>query len=71
MLCHSIAGGTGSGMGSFFLERLNDRYGVWLVAQQVYVKWGWLDRIFREQTDFGFAPLSYASTVKVLSPLYF
>ena len=26
MLCHSIAGGTGSGVGSFILERLNDRY---------------------------------------------
>ncbi|KAG1660586.1 hypothetical protein FOA52_005122 [Chlamydomonas sp. UWO 241] len=26
-LCHSIAGGTGSGMGSFLLELLSDRYG--------------------------------------------
>ncbi|WPH02339.1 gamma tubulin [Acrodontium crateriforme] len=26
MLLHSIAGGTGSGMGSFLLERLNDRF---------------------------------------------
>jgi tubulin gamma len=26
MLLHSIAGGTGSGMGSFMLERLNDRF---------------------------------------------
>jgi hypothetical protein len=26
VLCHSIAGGTGSGMGSLLLERLNDRY---------------------------------------------
>ncbi len=26
MLCHSIAGGTGSGLGSFLLEKLNDRY---------------------------------------------
>ena len=26
VLCHSIAGGTGSGMGSYLLERLNDRY---------------------------------------------
>jgi hypothetical protein len=25
-VCHSIAGGTGSGMGSYLLERLNDRY---------------------------------------------
>ncbi|CAG0909741.1 unnamed protein product, partial [Cyprideis torosa] len=26
VLCHSIAGGTGSGMGSFILERINDRF---------------------------------------------
>jgi tubulin gamma len=26
VLCHSIAGGTGSGMGSFILERLNDHF---------------------------------------------
>lgn len=26
VLCHSIAGGTGSGMGSFILEHLNDRF---------------------------------------------
>jgi tubulin gamma len=26
MMLHSIAGGTGSGMGSFMLERLNDRF---------------------------------------------
>lgn len=26
VLCHSIAGGTGSGVGSYLLERLNDRY---------------------------------------------
>eukprot|EP00171_Calliarthron_tuberculosum_P019222 IDg19222t1 len=25
-LCHSVAGGTGSGLGSFLLERLTDRY---------------------------------------------
>ncbi len=25
VLCHSIAGGTGSGMGSYVLEKLNDR----------------------------------------------
>lgn len=31
VLCHSIAGGTGSGMGSFILEALNDRYGKKLV----------------------------------------
>jgi tubulin gamma len=26
VLTHSIAGGTGSGLGSFLLEELNDRY---------------------------------------------
>lgn len=26
VLCHSIAGGTGSGFGSYLLEKLNDRY---------------------------------------------
>ena len=26
MLLHSIAGGTGSGMGSYLLEKLNDRF---------------------------------------------
>ncbi|XP_042897241.1 tubulin gamma-1 chain isoform X1 [Parasteatoda tepidariorum] len=26
ILCHSIAGGTGSGMGSYMLERINDRF---------------------------------------------
>eukprot|EP00958_Prasinococcus_capsulatus_P003109 scaffold276_cov548-Prasinococcus_capsulatus_cf.AAC.2 len=30
-LCHSIAGGTGSGMGSYILEMLNDRYGKKLI----------------------------------------
>ncbi|CAD7695793.1 unnamed protein product [Ostreobium quekettii] len=30
-LCHSIAGGTGSGMGSYLLEALNDRWGKKLV----------------------------------------
>ena len=27
LLCHSIAGGTGSGMGSYILEKINDRQG--------------------------------------------
>ena len=26
VLCHSIAGGTGSGMGSYMLERVNDHF---------------------------------------------
>ncbi|KAG8084767.1 hypothetical protein GUJ93_ZPchr0010g8530 [Zizania palustris] len=32
VLCHSIAGGTGSGMGSYLLETLNDRYSKSLIA---------------------------------------
>lgn len=31
VLCHSVAGGTGSGMGSFILEALEDRYGKQIV----------------------------------------
>ena len=31
MLCHSIAGGTGSGLGSLLLEQLSDRYSSKLV----------------------------------------
>ena len=31
VLCHSIAGGTGSGMGSYMLEALNDRFGKKLI----------------------------------------
>jgi hypothetical protein len=31
VLCHSIAGGTGSGLGSYILEVLSDRYGKKLV----------------------------------------
>ena len=32
-MCHSIAGGTGSGMGSYLLEKLNDRYSKILMLQ--------------------------------------
>jgi hypothetical protein len=39
-LCHSIAGGTGSGMGSYLLEALNDRYPKKLV--QTY---RWVERV--------------------------
>ena len=35
VLCHSIAGGTGSGMGSFLLERLNDRYMHTMIHEQI------------------------------------
>ena len=36
-LCHSIAGGTGSGMGSYLLELLSDRWNKKLI--QTY-RWG-------------------------------
>lgn len=31
MLCHAIAGGTGSGMGSHALEKISDRLGYLLI----------------------------------------
>lgn len=37
VLCHSIAGGTGSGLGSYLLEALKDRFPKKLV--QTY-RWG-------------------------------
>ncbi len=40
VLCHSIAGGTGSGMGSFLLERLNDRFPKKLIqTYSVFPNW--------------------------------
>merc|ERR1712159_567924 len=42
VICHSIAGGTGSGMGSYLLEALSDRYGAKLL--QTY-------SIFPNQSD--------------------
>ncbi|CAB9524929.1 Tubulin gamma-3 chain (Fragment) [Seminavis robusta] len=39
-MCHSIAGGTGSGMGSYLLERLNDHYPKKLVqTYSVFPSW--------------------------------
>jgi tubulin gamma len=38
VLCHSIAGGTGSGVGSFVLERLNDRYKLNLYFNRMFIK---------------------------------
>ena len=44
MLCHSIAGGTGSGMGSYLLEALNDRYPKKLVQTYRYAGiYDWFD----------------------------
>jgi tubulin gamma len=40
VLCHSIAGGTGSGMGSFVLERLNDHFPKKLIqTYSVFPNW--------------------------------
>ena len=36
VVCHSIAGGTGSGMGSYMLEALNDRFPKKLVQTYRY-----------------------------------
>ncbi|CAL6306144.1 unnamed protein product [Bathycoccus prasinos] len=50
VMCHSIAGGTGSGLGSYILEALGDRYGKKLV--QTY-------SIFPNQNEIsGYTPLS-------------
>ena len=35
VMCHSIAGGTGSGMGSYLLEKLNDRYSKGFLGMQI------------------------------------
>lgn len=43
VLCHSIAGGTGSGMGSYILEHLSDRFPKKLV--QTYSVFPNLDEI--------------------------
>ena len=45
VLCHSIAGGTGSGLGSYLLEALNDRFPKKLV--QTY-RWGSLPLLEHE-----------------------
>lgn len=39
-LCHSIAGGTGSGMGSYLLEMLADKYGKKLIQTYRWVGLG-------------------------------
>jgi tubulin gamma len=40
VLCHSIAGGTGSGMGSYLLERLNDHFPKKLIqTYSVFPNW--------------------------------
>ena len=38
VLVHSIAGGTGSGMGSYLLEKLNDRYAACIFRLQTWLQ---------------------------------
>lgn len=61
VLCHSIAGGTGSGMGSYLLERLNDRFPKKLV--QTYSVFPNLD----EMSDVVVQPYNSLLTLKRLT----
>ena len=57
VLCHSIAGGTGSGMGSFLLEQLNDHYPKKLI--QTY-------SVFPNESDVVVQPYNSILTLKRL-----
>jgi tubulin gamma len=60
VLCHSIAGGTGSGMGSYLLERLNDHYPKKLVqTYSVFPSWA-------DQSDVVVQPYNSILTMKRL-----
>ncbi|KAL4221904.1 Tubulin gamma-2 chain [Mactra antiquata] len=61
VLCHSIAGGTGSGMGSYILERLNDRFPKKLI--QTYSVFPNLD----EMSDVVVQPYNSILTLKRLT----
>ncbi|XP_055244055.1 tubulin gamma-2 chain isoform X4 [Gorilla gorilla gorilla] len=61
VLCHSIAGGTGSGLGSYLLERLNDRYPKKLV--QTYSVFPYQD----EMSDVVVQPYNSLLTLKRLT----
>ncbi|XP_003786700.1 tubulin gamma-2 chain [Otolemur garnettii] len=61
VLCHSIAGGTGSGVGSYLLERLNDRYPKKLV--QTYSVFPYQD----EMSDVVVQPYNSLLTLKRLT----
>lgn len=59
-LCHSIAGGTGSGMGSYLLERLNDHFPKKLVqTYSVFPSW-------TDQSDVVVQPYNSLLTMKRL-----
>lgn len=61
VLCHSIAGGTGSGMGSYMLEKLNDRFPKKLI--QTYSVFPNLDEI----SDVVVQPYNSLLTLKRLT----
>lgn len=61
VLCHSIAGGTGSGMGSYLLERLNDHFPKKLVqTYSVFPSW-------TDQSDVVVQPYNSLLTLKRLT----
>mmetsp|Transcript_18966 Transcript_18966/g.41217 ORF Transcript_18966/g.41217 Transcript_18966/m.41217 type:complete len:588 (-) Transcript_18966:1306-3069(-) len=61
VLTHSIAGGTGSGMGSFLLERLNDHFPKKLVqTYSVFPSW-------KDQSDVVVEPYNSLLTMKRLT----
>jgi len=62
VLCHSIAGGTGSGMGSYLLERLNDHFPKKLVqTYSVFPNWE------QDQSDVVVQPYNSLLTLKRLT----
>jgi tubulin gamma len=61
VLCHSIAGGTGSGMGSYLLERLNDHFPKKLIqTYSVFPSWA-------DQSDVVVQPYNSILTMKRLT----
>lgn len=61
VLCHSIAGGTGSGMGSYLLERLNDHFPKKLIqTYSVFPSW-------TDQSDVVVQPYNSLLTLKRLT----
>jgi tubulin gamma len=62
VLCHSIAGGTGSGMGSYLLERLNDHFPKKLIqTYSVFPNWN------NDQSDVVVQPYNSLLTLKRLT----
>lgn len=62
VVCHSIAGGTGSGMGSYLLERLKDHFPKRLVqTYSVFPNWD------RSQSDVVVQPYNSVLTLKRLT----